>query len=323
MSGWRLLADIGGTNVRFARALADGSIADPIRYRVEDFTDFKAAILRYLHTVAVPEPCMEAAICAAGPVFNGEVQLTNAPWRVSSGEVGRLAGGIAVVLVNDLEAVALALPYLRREDLQPVGGALRPADAERMLAVNVGTGFGAALALKSGNELTCVPSEAGHMRLCALEQEDAALLESTDIRAVEDLLSGKGLLKIYGAHCERLGVDPVARSAEDIWRLASGDAAARACVGSFTRSLAGVARDLVLATAAWGGVFLCGGVVRGWAPLADVKSFREVFEVSGKMPQYLERTPSAVITREEVALLGLARMAARTRQGRMVDHPHP
>lgn len=313
MSGWRLLADIGGTNVRFARALADGSITDPARYRVEDFTGFEAAILRYLHTVAVAGPCMEAAICAAGPVFNGEVRLTNAPWRVSSGEIGRLAGGIPVVLVNDLEAVALALPYLRRDDRRPVGGELRPADAERMLAVNVGTGFGAALALGSGNELMCVPSEAGHMRLCALEREDAGLLGSTGSRAVEELLSGRGVLKIYGAHCERLGAEPAARSVEDIWRLASGDSAARACVGSFTRSLAGVARDLVLATAAWGGVFLCGGVVRGWAPLADVRSFREVFEASGKMKQHLERTPSAVITRDEVALLGLARMAVRTR----------
>lgn len=308
MSGWRLLADIGGTNVRFARALADGSIDDLAGYRVEAFADLEAAILRYLETLSVAEPCREAAICAAGPVFDGEVQLTNAPWRVSASDVSRFAGGAPVMLVNDLEAVALALPHLGRRDLQPLGAARPMSEPARMLAVNVGTGFGAALALKAGDGWTSGPSEAGHMRLCALEEADAFLRDATGSQSVEDLLSGSGLLKMYRAHCEMRGAAPRAQSAEEVWGLAGGDATARCCATSFTRLLAGVTRDLALATAAWGGVFLCGGVVKDWARLADGEAFRKIFDAGGKMSHCLECTPSAVITREEVALLGLARM---------------
>lgn len=311
MSGWRLLADIGGTNVRFARALADGSIADPARFRVEAFADLEAAIEGYLKTVSVAGSCSEAAICAAGPVFNGAVQLTNAPWRVSAHEIGHLAGGVPVMLVNDLEAVALALPHLGSGDVRPLGDPRPAGDGARMLAVNVGTGFGAALALKAGDGWASAPSEAGHMRLCALEEADAVLAEATQSVAVEDLLSGSGLLKMYRAHCDRLGSQPAARLAEDVWRLASSDLAAQACLESFTRLLAGVARDLVLAGAAWGGMFLCGGVIKGWAPLADGQGFRRIFDAGGKMSHCLEGTRACVITRDEVALLGLARTALR------------
>jgi glucokinase len=67
-----------------------------------------------------------------------------------------------------------------------------------------------------------------------------------------------------------------------------------------------VARDLALATAAWGGVFLTGGVVQGWSPLASARLFRASFEAGGKMQDRVRRIATAVIVRQDAAFLGLA-----------------
>ena len=111
MSSWRLLADIGGSNARFARSGPDGEISAHRNYSVSDFADFDSALRSYLIETESETPCGSAAICAAGPVLEGQVQLTNVPWRICEAATSQLLGNVPVRLINDLEAVALALPY--------------------------------------------------------------------------------------------------------------------------------------------------------------------------------------------------------------------
>jgi len=64
--------------------------------------------------------------------------------------------------------------------------------------------------------------------------------------------------------------------------------------------------NLVLAVAAWDGVFVFGSVAREWARIADHSRFRSIFEDKGAMQQHLTRVPIAIVTAEDVTLAGLA-----------------
>jgi glucokinase len=168
-----------------------------------------------------------------------------------------------------------------------------------MIAVNVGTGFGAAAVIwRDGRWYTC-PSESGHMTLGAV---DAVALPADT--SVETVLSGNGLAKLYA----RLtgGRHIAAQQASDVLAMAGRDAAAARTVELFTDILGRVAGDLALATAAWGGVYLCGSVATGWAAIADAGRFRAAFVRKGPMRPRMLKVPTAVIRRDNVALFGLA-----------------
>ena len=147
-----------------------------------------------------------------------------------------------------------------------------------MLAVNVGTGFGAASAIwRDGRWYTC-PSEAGHMTLGSVEAI-AALPADT---SVENVLSGSGLARLH----ERLAggrraADPP--DAADVFAQSARDAAAARTVEVFTAILGRIAGDLTLATCAWGGVYLCGSVATAWSAIADTGRFRAEFTRKGPM----------------------------------------
>jgi glucokinase len=310
VKGWRLLGDIGGTNARFARSESASEPYALRTYNVSDFKDFNQAITRYLTDSEGLQGCESVAVCAAGPVLNGQIKLTNAPWRISASDVSRLAGNVPIVLYNDLEAVALALPHLNNTDVMPIGEVVRlPSTNGRMLAINVGTGFGAALTLPSGGTWVTCPSEAGHMSFGAQNETEHTLLggESSSEFAIEDVLSGQGLVNLYRNQCRMLGTAAAASVADEVFPLASSDAAAEETLRVFTLWLGRAARNLTLATTAWGGVFFTGGVIQGWSSVASGREFRESFEASRGMQEPLQCTRTAVITHPLIALRGLAR----------------
>ena len=244
---------------------------------------------------------MPRAIAAAGPVDGDAVKLTNNEWIVDAPKISAMLDGVPVALVNDLEAVAAALPHLTSEDLTTIG-APAPVRPERrtMLAVNVGTGFGAASVIcRDGRWYTC-PSEAGHMTLGHVEGMAALPAETS----VEDVLSGSGLARLH----ERLAGGRGAASAADVFAEAGRDAAAARTVELFTAILGRIAGDLALATCAWGGVYLCGSVATAWSAIADIEQFRAEFIRKGPMRARMLKVPTAVIRRDIAALYGLAMM---------------
>lgn len=309
MNGWRLLADIGGTNARFARTDPAGRILERRSYDVAEFPDFQTALGTFIDETGGTAGCRSAAIDAAGPVIGGKVQLTNIAWRISETEVSGVLGGIPTRIFNDLEAVALALPFLDHSDLVPIGTIRTPpADPQRMVALNVGTGCGAATVIRWNNQWIPCPSEAGHMTFRSDADTGPALPAGegeTDV-TVEDALSGRGVVNLYRQQCAAAGVGISAATASEVFARVSSDAAARRSLDIFTERLARSARDLVLASAAWSGVYLIGGVIDGWCRHASADLFREVFEASRTMRAPLSRTYSGVITRRDTAFLGLA-----------------
>ncbi len=321
MTAWRLLADVGGTNVRFARATSGTGIIDHRNYPVVRFECFSQALGAYLDETGAAKDCSGAAIGAAGPVIYGTVKITNTPWRIEARDVSRQLAGAPVRIVNDLEAVALALPLLPDTDLKPIGGAALQRDRPRtMLAVNIGTGFGAAAVIPCGNGYVTSASEAGHMSLGLTHKAEFELLEG--LESVESLLSGRGLTDLYNrladgnrsrAESPRSGAPfpPSAENAAEVIERYHTDPAAGEAIRLFVGVLGRIAGDLALASAAWGGVFLCGGVVQGWNAQAGTALFRQSFERKGAMRERMEQIFTGIILREDASLYGLCHLTVR------------
>jgi len=304
VSAWRLVGDVGGSNARFARA-SGGVLHDRRTFHVCDYPSFYDALARYLAETGGADGCDSAAIGFAGPIDSGKVKLTNAPWTIDAKETASQLGGARTALVNDLQAVALALPHLAEHDLTPLGAAIRTTDHRRtMLALNVGTGFGATPLVPAQGGWVTGGCEPGHMAIGAIDAEQLAIIEG--VPTVEDLLSGRGVKALYARVAKRHGA--AARtdwSGADIFKNAGADTLAAETVGHFTRLLGRIAGDLALASGAWGGVYLCGSVVDGWAEVGDIAEFRAVFESKGVMTERMRGVYSGIIIPDEVPLIGL------------------
>jgi glucokinase len=176
-----------------------------------------------------------------------------------------------------------------------------------MLALNVGTGFGAASLIPSGDSWVPCGCEPGHMTLGAIDAEQLAVIEG--IPTIEDLLSGRGVKVLYARVARRLGAAPRQDwSGADIFKNATGDTIAAETLRQFTLLLGRIAGDLALATGAWGGVYLCGSVIDGWAEVADIGLFREQFERKGPMSERMRDMYCGIIIPDDAPLVGLAHL---------------
>lgn len=310
MERWKLIADAGGTNVRFARSPGAGIVRDIKRLNVADFPTFLDALNAYLAGFDLSS-CEGAGIAAAGPVRSGEILLTNGTWRICADEVSSVLGGVGVTLYNDLEAVALALPYLEARNVRPIGEISSDLSAQATrIAINIGTGFGAAAAIPVAVGWVSVASEAGHISFSAANEREAEMLSSYE--SIEDLLSGRGVRRLYQDVCQRQGRTAEIESTDlPVFAQPAGDLAAAEALEIFSRLLARISGDLVLATAAWGGVFFCGSVARAWSEKADSTAFRATFEKKGSMSARMQSVGASLILLDEPALHGLTYAATR------------
>ena len=157
----RLLADIGGTNIRFA-LLADGP-ARPERelsLRCADFDGLEQAARHYLSQVGDPH-ISEAAIDVATAVTGDLVKLTNSPWAFSIEQTKRQLGLDRLLVLNDFTALALSLPMLAQGELRQVGRGAAVPDAPIAL-IGAGTGLGVSGLLRCEGRWIPIQGEGGH-----------------------------------------------------------------------------------------------------------------------------------------------------------------
>lgn len=305
----RIVADVGGTNCRFGISAGPGDLSEIRSYPTAGATSFTSALSAYVADVGLGSAeswCNSACIAAAGPVDAGAVQLTNAAWSISAPDVSQHLGGVPVVLVNDLAAVGLLLPHLQSGDVKPLGCDPRAVIAGNRIAINVGTGFGAATAVRSDADRWAIAAgEAGHMSLAPATTEEAAVLRAG--LTVEDILSGAGIGRLYSALTRE---SPARRTADEVFSAVANDPAAARTTALTARLLGRITGDLVLATASWEGAFLCGSVIRGWLGVGDLAAFRASFEDKGPMRARMSRVPTFLIRNPEPALLGLTHAQA-------------
>jgi glucokinase len=277
-----LIADIGGTNARFAWADGRGGHSPPLVLAVKDHPDLLSAV----RTAMAGRHSTRALVALAGPVKAGRCELTNSHWGViKAADVAAACGIAEVKLLNDLAAQAALLPGLSPADVLPLGGGPGDAAAPRLL-VTPGTGFGAALWVPGAG---VVPTEAGHATLAAGTSEEAALLATLRQRhghaSVERALSGPGFAELQAL---------------------LGDGAEAMFLALLADHLGGMA----LTTGALGGVYLGGSIANARRAALQAPAFRARFLAKGRFAAWLEAVPLGLITLEQPGLAGLAWLAA-------------
>jgi glucokinase len=305
-----LVADIGGTNARFALAdLATLTLSEVHQVRCANHPNLGDALHDYVGRLqAVPE---RGAIAVAAPVTGGEVSLTNSPWAFSKAELRRKAGMHQLHVLNDFEALALSLPYLARSELHQIGGEA-PVEGAAKAVLGPGTGMGVAGLVRSGERWIALPGEGGHVSLGARDAQELALLErirkGRDHLSAERVLSGPGLAELYQAVAASLGLGAAELEPHDVLVKGSSgeDEIAAKALDLFVTWLGRFAGDMALLIGARGGVYLGGGIVPKIVGKLSAGTFREAFEDKGRMGAYLAPVPVYVITAEFATLKGAA-----------------
>lgn len=322
MSAGRLVADIGGSNARFGWVPAPGEAVAHVRVLpVAEHAGPLAAARAYLGQLApllgaAPQP-RRAAFALATAVAGDRIELTNAHWSFSRAELQAGLGLEQLLLLNDFEALALALPRLRADQLRAWPGAsvaAATAVSGTLAVIGPGTGLGVAGVVPTRGGWQALPGEGGHTTLAAADDFEAALLAQVrrDFAHVsaERLLSGIGLpllqRAVLAVRGEALPEAPLSTEAIVERGLAGSDAACSATLDAFCALLGGFAGNVALTLGARGGVYIGGGIVPRLGERFFASRFRERFEAKGRFRGYLQDIPTALITDTLVALDGAA-----------------
>jgi len=311
-----LLADIGGTRARFA-LLAESQIGPVESVMTGAYASASDAIRHFLNRQHNAATVDSAVLACAGPVEGGRCALTNAPWVLETDELKRTFRLRTVNIVNDLEALAWAIPGLTSGDVRAIGHH-HAVVGQPVAVIAPGTGLGMACFVPDGEGARVVPSEGGHATLAASDEREAAVIDMLRRRfghvSAERVLSGGGLLNLYAALEEWHGDGEPLHTPEEVTRAALDGRSQRACAALdlFCAFLGSVAGNVALMFRARGGVLIAGGIVPRIVDHLPRTSFRARFESKGRLSRYLASVPTGVIIRPDPTFLGLKVLAEQT-----------
>jgi glucokinase len=320
----RLLADVGGTNARFALEARPGQFEHVSVYPCSEFPGICDAIQAYLRNVDAAH-VRHAAVAIANPVDGDLVAMTNHDWRFSIDETRRSLGFETLCVVNDFTALAMALPYLDETQLRQTGGeSARPGGIVGLLGA--GTGLGVSGLVPTGNSWIPLAAEGGHTTFAPVDERDIDILRYAWTKwphvSFERLASGPGIEVIYQALTAQVDGNVHSLPTSEIVRRAlDQDSLCVDVLERFCAILGTVAGNLALTLGASGGIYIGGGVVPRLGPLFDDSPFRERFEAKGRFAGYLRGIPTFVITAEYPAFLGVAAILENELQGSSCSAP--
>lgn len=322
-----LAGDIGGTKTNLALFSPERGPHEP---QVEaTFPSGRYGSLEEIITAFLADhPTSLTAACfgVAGPVVQGVVDVTNLPWVIAETTISARFTIPTVRLLNDLEALAQAVPILEPGDVATLNvGKAVPQGAIAVIAP--GTGLGEAFLTWDGRRYRANPSEGGHTSFAPVNEEQLELWRYLSARlghiSYERVCSGIGMPNIYAyARDVLIGRETPAIAA----RLAQGGDPTPVIVGGaldpsdpcpvcaaslriFIDVLGAEAGNLALKVLATGGIYLGGGIPPRIIDRLREPRFLEALREKGRFGDLLEPMPVHVILNPKAALLGAASYA--------------
>lgn len=308
----QLVADIGGTNARFALH-ANGAIDKELVLLCADYAHISMAVEDYLRRVGLSgtaERPRRASLAIACPVNGDHIRMTNYTWEFSASALRRTLQLDELILLNDFTALAMSIPYLPARELKQIGGG---ASAQGALAlIGPGTGLGVSGLIRSGDHWLPLQGEGGHASFSPADEDELAILQLLWKKyphvSAERLLSGQGMVLLYEALSELRRQPAAALSPADInHRGLAGDPLCREVLTKFCAMFGTVAGNLVLTLGAVGGLYIGGGIIPKMEQFFFQSQFRARFEAKGRYVEYLQPIPAWLITSQAPALVGAAR----------------
>ncbi len=317
MKNYGLVADIGGTKIRFAMVdLRDRApkIFSPRNLSTKDHPDIAAAARAYLSEMHVEVPPRAVVFAVAGPVNEGAIYLTNAGWKISAKDLRDKLFAETARVVNDYEALSAAAALLGPDDLVTVGPA-KVFDAHgdgTITIIGPGTGLGVAGFVRQEGVSLSLVTEGGHAAFAPGDDVEIEILQILMRKfgrvSAERILSGPGLLNLYSALAQIDGVPASDTTPEEITRAANTrpESFEAKVFDRFCAILGAVAGDMALAMGARRGVLIAGGILPDVAQIFAASSFRRRFEDKGRFAGYMKSIPTLLIVQREAGLIGSA-----------------
>jgi glucokinase len=312
--GPRLLADIGGTNARFALETGPGEIGQVQVYPCAEYPGVAEVIKKYLKDTKIGR-VNHAAIAIANPVDGDQVSMTNHDWTFSIEATRRSLGFDTLLVVNDFTALAMALPGLTdSQRVQVGGGTRRPHSVIGLLGP--GTGMGVSGLIPADDRWIALGSEGGHATFAPADEREDLVLQYARKKwshvSFERVAAGPGMEVIYRALAARdkKRVPATFETSEIVKRALEGEPLAAEAVDVFCGILGTFAGNIAVTLGALGGIYIGGGVVPRLGEFFERSSFRKRFEAKGRFEAYLKNVPTYVITAEYPAFLGVSAILA-------------
>jgi glucokinase len=307
-----LLADVGGTNARFALLDSNGAIGRVQTLACAAYPELALAVQDYLRQQGAAEVA-HAVIAIANPIDGDRVSMTNHHWTFSIEATRQRLGFATLLVVNDFTALAMAVPNLSGADLRQVGGGSARHNGVIGL-VGAGTGLGVAGLVPSEGRWLPLQSEGGHASFSPSDERELTVLRHAWRHyphvSAERLVSGPGIALTYralaGDAFEDLATGEIVARA-----LAQSDPLCMQAIDCFCGMLGTVAGNLAVTLCAHGGIYIGGGVAPRLGRLFARSPFRERFENKGRFSAFNAQIPTLLICAPYPALQGAAAIMAR------------
>jgi glucokinase len=331
----RLVADLGGTNIRFA--ICDGvdntdnskvALREIEQFSLRDYEDLKHLITHYLANKNLNDDTQKIKSCCfavAGAIFDNKVKMTNYDWEISTDLLKDILNIQHAWLINDFAAIAHSVPYLDDSQLISIGeGKANPGAPISLFGP--GTGLGAALLipLSSNTEkpsYKVVATEGGHAAISARSSLELSIFDYWRAKGSrinrEFFVCGAGIERLYEAivAINNNGApldDAKSLTAPQIQQRGCGDGTTakddycRQAMHAFCTLLGSAAGDQALCTGAQGGLILAGGILPKFVEFLSASNFRHRFESKGVMSDYNKAISTHLIIEPQPGLIGAA-----------------
>lgn len=319
-----LAGDIGGTKTLLGLFQRDRERPRPLvvrEYATLDFDSLDELVQVFLDDTRAARSLTAVCLGVAGPVTGLVARLTNVPWLADASMLAERLGDCPVQLLNDLEAMAHAVPVLEPHEVAVLQAGVAVAGGNAAI-IAAGTGLGEALLHNLDGRFVPSASEGGHADFAARTPRELALVEHlTAIHGRVDndrVISGPGLVSLAafthgvtgGGHpCEVIG--PEVEAGE--WPAAiSACALARRCepcveaLDMFVDAYGAEAGNLALRSMATAGVYVGGGIAPKILPALETGLFLQAFCGKAPLTDLLRTVPVSVILNPAAGLLGAA-----------------
>jgi len=318
-----LAADIGGTKTDLAVFSIEAGPHSPLaqaEVHSADYPSLEALASEFLKKVDLPVD--RACFDVAGPVIDGRVKITNLPWVMDETSLAKILHLKSVRLMNDLEAVARAIPALRPGDVTTLNVG-QPVRDGAIGVIAPGTGLGESFLTWDGSKYVAHGSEGGHADFAPTDERQIGLLrymlDRFDHVGMERVCSGLGIPNIYdylrdieripeSSEVAKLIATAKDRTAAIVNSAVNPENPSKLCIATvdtFISILASEAANLALKVLATGGIYIAGGVPLHMLSALKGPHFMESFSRKGRFVELMKQIPVHIIL-TRAALLGAA-----------------
>ncbi|MFD1382007.1 glucokinase [Rhodanobacter aciditrophus] len=314
-----LIADLGGTNARFALVPINQYQPQEVRvFSCKEYESFFDAVSTYVEQCSVDFDSIDAIVLAiAGPVNQEVIRFSNNPWHFTRQQVQEHFGlDKKIAFLNDFDAIGHSLEVIPESELEVIGDQTEVDPKAACWVLGAGTGLGVACVVPQDNGANIVlPGEGGHVDLSTCSDQEDYILRFLRERhkrvSAERVLSGMGLENIYEALAHREGIEKRLTAPEIGEAIERGDdPIALATLEQFFVFLGRVTGDLVLSVESRGGVYIAGGIVPRYLKHIKRSAFRDAMQDKGRMKAFVAPIPTFVVMSEYPGLMGCACYAA-------------